>query len=244
MVYVKETYLKNKLVKVKRSLEATVEGIQHHALLIIRKKPRYMIIHAGTNPSWSNSKKICSRFLQPKKDKLPDIELISSTAALRTGNGKALLILRQVTKYLVKLNIEIFDKHKARENALVFENVGDEKNHHPGGRNFFCNPFSGYILFCSLVSFAYFVFLLFLFILFYFILFYFCLFVCFLKIKIYVPIQIRLCGRMNDKKKFTRPISGSKITFFWPNIQCKHLSKTSLHLDQSGNFWTNLVSIW
>ena len=107
MGYVKETYLKNKLVKVKRSLEATVEDIQHHALLIIRKKPRYMIIHAGTNhPSRSNSRKICSRFLQPKKDKLPDIELILSTAALRTGNGKALLILRQVTKYLVKLNIE------------------------------------------------------------------------------------------------------------------------------------------
>ena len=164
MGYVKETYLKDKLVKVKRSLEATVEDIQHHALLIIRKKSRYMIIHAGTNhPSRSNSRKICSRFLQPKKDKLPDIELILSTAALRKGNGKALLILRQVTKYLVKLDIEIFDKHKAKENALVFENASDEKNLHPSGRKFFCNPFSGYILFCSLVSFALFVFLFFFF---------------------------------------------------------------------------------
>ena len=208
MGYVKETYLKDKLVKVKRSLEATVEDIQHHALLIIRKKSRYMIIHAGTNhPSRSNSRKICSRFLQPRKDKFPDIELILSTAALRKGNGKALLILRQVTKYLVKLNIEIFDKHKAKENALVFENASDEKNLHPGGRKFFCNPFSGYTLFCSLVSFAFFVFLFFFFV-------FFCLFVCFLKIKIYIPIQIRLCGRMNDKKNFTRPISGSKITFF------------------------------
>ena len=61
---------KEQTVKLKRSLRASVEDIQDHALLIIRKKRRYMTIHAGTNhPSRSNSRKICSRFLQLKKDK-------------------------------------------------------------------------------------------------------------------------------------------------------------------------------
>lgn len=61
---------KEQTVKLKRSLRASVEDIQDHALLIIQKKPRYMTIHAGTNhPSRSNSRKICSRFLQLKKDK-------------------------------------------------------------------------------------------------------------------------------------------------------------------------------
>ena len=30
---------------------------------------------------------------------------------------------------------------------------------------------------------------------------------------------MRLCGRVNNEKTFTRPISGNKTTFFWPKIQ-------------------------
>ena len=57
------------------------------------------------------------------------------------------------------------------------------------------------------------------FILFSLILVFVCLFVClfaccFLKLKMYVLIHIRLCGRVSDKKKFTPPISGNKTTFF------------------------------
>ena len=70
---------------------------------------------------------------------------------------------------------------------------------------FFLNRFSGDIVFSSLVSFVCFV-LLYLFAY---------LFVCFLKLKIHVLIHIRLCGRMSDKKNFTRPISGNRTTFFF-----------------------------
>ena len=42
----------------------------------------------------------------------------------------------------------------------------------------------------------------------------FCLFICFLKLKVYILIHIRLCGRVNDKKIFTRLISGHKATFW------------------------------
>ena len=68
--------------------------------------------------------------------------------------------------------------------------------------NLFFYRFSGDILFSFLISFAF----LFLF---------FCLFLClfFLKIKVYIPIHIRQCGRVSDKKIFTRPISRNKTTF-------------------------------
>ena len=35
----------------------------------------------------------------------------------------------------------------------------------------------------------------------------------FLQLKIYVMLHIRLCGRMSDKKKFTRSMSRNKSTF-------------------------------
>ena len=45
-----------------------------------------------------------------------------------------------------------------------------------------------------------------------------CFFVCLFvfKLKIYILLHIRQCRRVNDKKFFTQPISGHKITFFWP----------------------------
>ena len=36
----------------------------------------------------------------------------------------------------------------------------------------------------------------------------------FFKLKIFILIHIRLCGRVSDKKIFTRPISGNQNTFF------------------------------
>ena len=50
--------------------------------------------------------------------------------------------------------------------------------------NLFFNRFFGYILFSSFLLFI----------------FFFCFFVCFLKLKLYILIQIRLCGRVSDKK--------------------------------------------
>ena len=109
-----------------------------------------------------------------------------------------------------------------KKNTLVSGNSGDEKNLHPRGRNFFY-PFSGDILFSSLAFFAFFVFLFAFLACLYSCLFFllvcilvcfFCLFVCFLKLKIYILIHIRLCGRVSDKKIFIRLISGNKTTFF------------------------------
>ena len=73
--------------------------------------------------------------------------------------------------------------------------------------------FSTDILFSYLVSFAFCLLVLLFFLRF------FCFFCFIFKSKIYILIHIRLCGRVSDKKIFTRPISGNKINFFWPNFQ-------------------------
>ena len=99
---------------------------------------------------------------------------------------------------------------KKKKKILVSGNAGDEKNLHAGGRKFiFFNRFSGNILFSSLLSFAFNVFLFF---------YVFCLFVCFSKLKKYILIHTRLCGRVSEKKVFTRSVSGNKTTFCQPNL--------------------------
>ena len=82
--------------------------------------------------------------------------------------------------------------------------------------------FSTDILFSSLVSFTFCLLVLFcfLFICFLFVLF-FCFFFKLMKLKKYILIQIRLCGRVSDKKIFTRPISGNKTTFFGLSYELK-----------------------
>ena len=71
--------------------------------------------------------------------------------------------------------------------------------------------FSSDILFSTLVSFAFYVLVFFLFF--------------FFKLKIYILIHIRLCGWVSDKKNFTRPISGNKTTFFWPDVEIDKIEK-------------------
>ena len=98
-----------------------------------------------------------------------------------------------------------------KKKTLVSGNAVDQKNLHPGGRKFiFFNRFSGNIL--SLFFFIFFCF----FCILVFLLFLFC-FVVFLKLKIYVLIHIRLCGRVSDKKHFHPADFRKQDHFFWPN---------------------------
>ena len=72
---------------------------------------------------------------------------------------------------------------------------------------FFFNRFSGDILFSSLISFAFLI----------------LVFVCFLELKMYILIHIRLCRRVRDKKKF-HPAGFRKQDYFflalWYFPQC------------------------
>ena len=76
--------------------------------------------------------------------------------------------------------------------TLVYRNAGGEKIYSPGGRNFFLIDFPEiyqiYLFFLSFFCCFWF-------------LFFVCLFVsCSLKLKMYILIHIRLCGRVDDKK--------------------------------------------
>ena len=91
---------------------------------------------------------------------------------------------------------------RPKQKYCCFGKCGDEKNFHPGGRKFiFFNQFSVSIFRrYSLLFFSFFYCIL------VFLFFFFCfyLFVCFLKLKLRILIHIRLCGRVSDKKNFTR----------------------------------------
>ena len=113
-----------------------------------------------------------------------------------TGNSKD---NKSFKKCLDVLHKVVGKKCKTKKkNTLVSGNAIDEKNLQPGCRKFiflidFLEIFS---LFSSLFSFVFFVFL------FFFVLFFCFVFVLFFKLKIYVLIHIRLCGRVSDKKNF------------------------------------------
>ena len=85
-------------VKVRKFPGATVDDLRHHALPIIRKQPKYLIIHAGTNDAVKfTSRDILNKLLQLKsfiQEKLPDAEITISTPTLRSDNGKTALTVR------------------------------------------------------------------------------------------------------------------------------------------------------
>ena len=100
-------------VKVRKFPGATVDDLRLHALPIIRKQPKYLIIHAGTNDAVKfTPRDILNKLLQLKsfiQEKLPDADIIVSTPTLRSDNGKAALTISQLTNYLINLKIDILD---------------------------------------------------------------------------------------------------------------------------------------
>ena len=95
---------------------------RHHALPINQKQPKYLIIHAGTNDAVRfTSRDILNKLLQSKsfiQEKLPDTEIIISTPTLRSDNGKAALMVRQLTTHLINLKIDILGNRNITGNLL------------------------------------------------------------------------------------------------------------------------------
>ena len=103
------------------SLESFSE-LRHHAQHIIWKHPKSLIIPAGTNDAIHfASRDILNKSLQLKsfiQEKLADAEITISTTTLRSGNGKAALMLRQLTKHPINLKIDILDNRKIADQHL------------------------------------------------------------------------------------------------------------------------------
>ena len=101
-------------------------------------------------------------------------------------------------------NKETFSNYIRPKKKSCFRKYGWREKFSSGGRISFFNRFSEDISF--LLKFLW-LFLVLVFFLFF--------FGCFLKLKMYILIHIRLCRQVSDKKFFTPPISGTKTAVFF-----------------------------
>ena len=80
---------------------ATVDGLNYHVHPILRKKPKQIIVHIGTNDATRpTSREILDKLLKLKtliKEILPETEVIFSTPTIRSDNGKAALTVKKYT---------------------------------------------------------------------------------------------------------------------------------------------------
>ena len=117
---------KGRVVKVLNFRGATVDDMKHHVILLLRKEPSFIIIHAGTNDArYLTSREILDNLITLKSfitDKLPNCKVVISTPALPTDDGKAALTVSQLTNHLLQLDIDIIDGRNI--NARNFGNKG------------------------------------------------------------------------------------------------------------------------
>ena len=85
--------------------------MEHYLIPVIQKKPSNIILHVGTNNAKNlPSQTVLEIFLKLKalvKDGLPTCRVFISTPTLRTDDGKTQITVRQLTKHLLQLKIEI-----------------------------------------------------------------------------------------------------------------------------------------
>ena len=118
--------------KVRNFPGATVDDLNHHIIPLLQKKTSHIIVHAGTNDAYySISREILTNLLKFKsliQEKLPDCEVFISTPTLGSDNGKATLMVNQLTNHLLQLlnidivhNRNIISKHLSRKGLHLNE---------------------------------------------------------------------------------------------------------------------------
>ena len=104
---------RNYVVKVQNFPGANVEDMRHNLMPLIRKKSSYFIIHAGMNDAKRfTSREILDQLLNLKKfvnEQVPDCKVIISTPTVRSDDGKAGLMVSQLTNHLHQLKADIAD---------------------------------------------------------------------------------------------------------------------------------------
>ena len=110
---IKRNLSNDQSLKVRKFPGATVNDLRHHLLRIIRKQPKYLIIHAGINYAvkftWGDTLNKLIRLKSFIQENWPDSEIIISTPTLISDNGKVTLRVRQLTNRLINLKIDIID---------------------------------------------------------------------------------------------------------------------------------------
>ena len=101
---------------------ATVDDMKHYVIPLLRKEPRFIVMHAGTNDApYLTSRKILDNHITLKSfvtDKLHNCKVVISTPTLRTDDGKAALTVSQVTNHLLELDIDIIDNRNINSRNL------------------------------------------------------------------------------------------------------------------------------
>ena len=117
---------KGRVVTAHNFLCATVDDMKHQVIPLLRKEPRFIIIHAGTNDApYLTSRRMLDNLITLKSfinDKLPNCKVVISTPALRTDDGKAALTVSHFTNHLLQLDIDII--HNRNINARNLGNKG------------------------------------------------------------------------------------------------------------------------
>ena len=122
---IEENLSKQHNVRIRKFPGATVDDLNYHVHPILRKKPKHIIVHIGTNDATrSTSREILDKLLKLKtliKETLPETEVTFSTPTIRSDNGKAALTVRNLCDHLLdfKMNMRdnrnITSKHSGRK---------------------------------------------------------------------------------------------------------------------------------
>ena len=105
-----------------RKFRGAVDDLNCNVHPILRKKPKHIIIHIGTNDALhSASREILDKLLKLKtliKETLPETEVTFSTPTIRSDNGKAALTVRNLCGYLLDSNMDILDNRNITSKHL------------------------------------------------------------------------------------------------------------------------------
>ena len=120
---IEENLSKQHNVRIRKYPGAIVDDLNYHVHPILRKKPKHIIIHIGTNDATrSTSREILDKLLKLKtliKETLPETEVTFSTPTIRSDNGKAALTERNLCDYLLNLkNMDILDNRNINSKHL------------------------------------------------------------------------------------------------------------------------------
>ena len=119
---IEEILFKQHNVRIRKFPGATVDDLNCHVHVILRKKPKHIIVHIGTNDATrSTSREILDKLLKLKtliKETLPETEVTFSTPTIRSDNGKAALTVRNLCDHLLDLNMDILDNRNITSKHL------------------------------------------------------------------------------------------------------------------------------
>ena len=96
--------------------------MQHNLVPIIERNPCCLILHVGTNNAeYCTSREILGKLLKLKtfiSEKCPQCQTIFSTPTIRSDKAKSNLTVRQLTKHLLQLKIEVVDDRNIRDRCI------------------------------------------------------------------------------------------------------------------------------